>query len=132
MFGFSGNIGHLDVLKAELCSLLNGLKLAWEHGYRYLFCCTDSMNAKILIQDHSIDFHKYATIVQEIKDLLDLPWRVELLHTLQEGNVSVDHLAKVGATRQEKLCLFETPPPDLQVLLPGDAASVALPNGHPC
>lgn len=131
LVGFSGHIGHSDVLKAELNGILNGLKIAWERGYRNLLCYTDSMNAKTLIQDQSIDFHRYATIVQEIRDLLNLPWSVDLLHTLREGNMCADHLAKLGATCDTKLLIFENPPPDLQVALAGDAAGIFYPRGYP-
>lgn len=129
--GFSGHIGHSDVLKAELLGLYNGLKMAWDRGHRELICYTDSMNAKILIPDHNIEFHRYATIIQEIRDLVVLPWSVELLHTLREGNMSADHLAKLGASGEEKLRVFESPPPDLQVLLASDVAGVLFPRGYP-
>lgn len=131
IYGFNGHIGYSDVLKAELLGLLNGLKLAWDRGHRNLRCYTDSLNAKILIQGQSIAYHKYATIVQEVRDLLALPWHVDLQHTLREGNMCADHLAKMGAAGREKLRTFASPPPDLSVLLAGDAAGVTYPRGYP-
>lgn len=40
IFGFSGHIGHSDVLKAELLGISTGLKLSWERGIRELTCYT--------------------------------------------------------------------------------------------
>lgn len=89
------------------------------------------MNAKILIQEHNIQYHRYATVIHDIRDLLALPWSVALLHTLREGNMCADHLAKLGASGVEKLCVFDTPPPGLQVFLASDAARIAFPRGYP-
>lgn len=129
--GFSGHIGHSEVLKAELMRIISGLKLAWDRGFRNITCYTDSLVAKLLINEHNIEFHRFATIIQEIRDFLALPWTVELKHTLREGNMCADHLAKLGARSDVKLQIFETPPSDLHLLLTGDAAGVAYPRGYP-
>lgn len=131
LFGFSGHIGLFDVLKAELLGILNGLKIAWDRGFRDIICYTDSMNAMQLIKEQQADFHRYATIVQEIKDLLILPWKVAMHHTLREGNQSADLLAKWGASISDQLKIFEVPPPEMGLVLAGDVAGVAFPRGFP-
>lgn len=131
IYGFSGHVGHSDVLKAELLGIFNGLKISWEKGVREVTCYTDSMNAMTLIKEQQIAYHSYATIIQDIKDLLILPWKVDLQHVLREGNQCADLLAKMGASDDVKLRLFDVPPPNLCVTLAGDAAGVAFPRGYP-
>lgn len=131
LFGFCGHIGFSDVLKAELSGILFGLRLAWDRGYKTLICYTDSLNAKILITDQDITYHRYAAILQDIRDLMKLPWSVELVHTLREGNQCADLLAKKGAASEAGLQIFNTPPPDLKVSLIGDATGVSFPRGFP-
>lgn len=131
LFGFSGHIGISDVLKAELLGIFNGLKLAWERGIRNLICYTDSLIARKLITEQTEIFHRYASIIQDIKDQMILPWRIDLRHTLREGNQSADHLAKLGANTVEQLQIFEKPPLDLCSHLDGDAAGISFPRGYP-
>lgn len=131
LFGFSGHIGISDVLKAELLGIFNGLKLAWERGIRNLICYTDSLIARKLITEQTEIFHRYASIIQDIKDQMILPWRIDLRHTLREGNQSADHLAKLGANNVEQLQIFEKPPLDLCSHLDGDAAGISFPRGYP-
>lgn len=131
LFGFSGHVGISDVLKAELLGIYNGLKLAWDRGYRHLTCYTDSLIAKNLIVEHSDTYHIYATIIQDIRDLLDLPWRTELLHILREGNQCADHLAKMGAGDDANLRIFESPPLEMNLCLAADTAGVSFPRGYP-
>lgn len=130
-FGFSGHIDFSDILKAELLGISNGLQLAWDRGFRNLICYTDSLHAKSLITDQVIVYHRYASILQEIRDLLALPWTVGLRHVLREGNQCADHLAKFGANNAFVLKIFDSPPPDLYVCLSGDAAGVSFPRGFP-
>lgn len=119
------------MLKAELLGIFHGMRITWDRGYRNLTCFTDSLNAKILIQEQDINFHRYAAIIQDIRELMNLPWWVELKHTLREGNQCADQLAKRGAYSGEKLQIFTSPPSDLSASLGGDAAGVSFPRGFP-
>lgn len=131
IFGFSGHISHAEILKAELIGIFQGLNLARNRGIRILICYSDSMSALKLIADQHNSFHKYATITQDIKDLLALPWRVDLRHMLREGNQCADYFAKLGAASVEKLQIFEVRPVELRLCLSGDAAGTAYPSGYP-
>ena len=46
----------------------------------------------------------------EIKSWLSKEWHVSVSHVLREGNQCADHLAKRGASLEEKLVLLEEPP----------------------
>lgn len=119
------------MLKAELLGIYNGLKLAWGRGITKLLCYTDSLHAKILLTEKSETYHRYASIVQDIRDLLNLPWQADLVHVLREGNQSADHLAKLGAASNVQLQIFESPPLEMSLVLDGDAAGVFFPRGYP-
>lgn len=84
--GFGGFIGHSDNLHVELLAIPPILSL---------------YHAISLVLGPTLEFHRYATIVQDIKDLLLLQWDVRLLHTLHKGNHCADCLAKMGASSDE-------------------------------
>lgn len=65
--------------------------------------------------------HRDAALIWGIHELITRDWEVELLHTLREGNGSVDILAKMGAIQQEKLKLLPSPPAVLGDMLRVDA-----------
>lgn len=129
--GFSGFIGHSEVLKVELLGIYHGLRLAWERDFKEILCYTDSLCALKLIKEQHEEFHRYATIVQDNRDSMALPWKVELLHTLREGNQCTDYFAKLGANSDDKLRIFTHPPPGLRLCLVGDAAGTSFPWGYP-
>lgn len=61
-----------------------------------------------------------------IKSLLWRPWRVELQHTLREGNAPADFMAKLGPDFiSVQVVLFQAPPPGLDPLLLADRLGVA-------
>lgn len=73
LFRLSGHIDILDVLKVEFLGIFNGLNLAWRRGFRYLICYTDSLNARNLMTEQFEVYHIYASMIQDIRDLMVLP-----------------------------------------------------------
>lgn len=130
IFGFTGHIGFSEVL-AELLGIYNGLKLVWERRHRKVLYYIDSLNAKILIFEHDTTYHRYASILQDIRDLMSLPWAIDLCHSLREGNQCADILAKIGASSDNHLQISDSPPSELKACLVGDAAGVLYPRGYP-
>lgn len=57
--------------------------------------------------------------------MLAREWEVELISTLREGNMCVDHLAKSRAKQALHLQILEEPPEGLGSLLPADAMRLA-------
>lgn len=127
--GLNGHIGHSVILKAELLAILNGLKLAWERGFKVLYCYTDLMHALSLIKEQQGEFHRHATIIQDIRDLLAFPWKVEMHHTLREGNQCADFFAKLGASDTAKLRIFLSPPTRFGYLVSWGRSWGVLPQG---
>jgi hypothetical protein len=83
--------------------------LAWGLGITELLCYSGSKTVIKLIYDHINAWHHYAAIILNIKDLLARDCRVKVVHTLQEGNVCTDFLAKLGAHNLEAFCPIVVP-----------------------
>lgn len=123
--GFYGFLEDTNILHLELLAVYHGLRLAWERGARRVECQSDSLDAVTLVHSIPCSTHVYASLVWDIKDLLGRDWRVELYHTLREGNACADFLAKFGAHQSHDLVTIDHPPLELSLLLVADAMGVA-------
>ena len=110
LFGFYGSIGFAGNLLPELIAICQGLRLAWDRGFRCVLCESDSLEAIRLINSANSHHHHFQAVITEIKLWLAKEWRVLVSHVLREGNQSADHLAKLGASSEEKLVVLEEPP----------------------
>ncbi|GAU31243.1 hypothetical protein TSUD_149290 [Trifolium subterraneum] len=120
--GFVGNIGHSNILHAELLAIYHGLVLAWELDIKDLCCYSDSKTAIKLLSDHVNEWHQYAAIIYNIKNFLSRNWRVRLVHTLREGNNCTYFLAKFGARNPEAYSSIVVPLNGMSLLLLADAS----------
>ncbi|GAU47648.1 hypothetical protein TSUD_27720 [Trifolium subterraneum] len=126
--GFVGNIGFSNILHAELMALYHGLLLAWQLNIKELWCYSDSETAIKLITEPVDEWHHYAAILLNIKDILAREWRVNIAHTFREGNACADYLAKLGACNNEALSVMTNPPASLNLLLLADASGTWFPR----
>ncbi|KAJ1430287.1 Ribonuclease H-like superfamily [Sesbania bispinosa] len=55
-------------------------------------------------------FHRYATILAKISDLLRLDWVVQVQHVYREANFGADALAKLGVDQDQAFQIWESPP----------------------
>jgi ribonuclease HI len=93
---------------AELTAIHHGLQAAIDKGLTNLVCYADSQTSIDLILRDTPEFHIYATLIQDIKDLL-ARHNFPLLHTLREGNQCADVLAKRGAISVDALVIHDSP-----------------------
>ncbi|XP_024634605.1 uncharacterized protein [Medicago truncatula] len=126
--GFSGFIPEsTDILLAELTALHQGLLMAAAMGIEELACYSDSLLSINLITGRVSNYHVYAVLIQDIKDLLSVH-NFSVHHCLREGNQCADYLAKLGASSNE-VCLFHaTPPHELLDLIRFDAIGTLFPR----
>jgi ribonuclease HI len=68
--GFYGNLGVSNILHAELMTIYKGLLLAWELDIKELWCYSDSKTAISLITELVDEWHHYAAIIHNIKDII--------------------------------------------------------------
>jgi ribonuclease HI len=99
--GFVDNIGYSKILHTELLVVYHGLILAWGLDVKEMWCYSDSKTVIKLPNDPVNDWHHYAAIIHNIKELLLRDWRVKVVHTLREGNACANFLAKFGARNLE-------------------------------
>lgn len=127
--GFSGYIANSDdILLAELSAIFNGLHMVRALGITDFVCYSDSLHSVSLINGSPLKFHIYATLIQDIKDLLNLS-NTSVLHTLREGNYCADFLAKLGAASDSVLTTYVSPPEGLLLLIKNDAWGTYFPRG---
>jgi ribonuclease HI len=122
--GFFGNLGVSNILHAELMAIFKGLQLAWELNIRNLWCYSDSVTALKLISEPVDEWHHYAAIIRNIKEILNRNWHVVILHTYREGNACADFLAKHGARNNRGFTSIAIPPAGLNLCLLADASGV--------
>ncbi|MCI96878.1 ribonuclease H protein, partial [Trifolium medium] len=63
------------------------------------------------------EWHHYAAILNNIKDIMMRDWQVTVSHTLREGNACADYLAKYGAHNDEAFTTIASPPAGLSLPL---------------
>jgi len=88
--GFSGFIPNSeDILLAELSAIYHGLLLSRDMDIFEFVCYTDSLLCLNLITGPTMNYHIYAALIADIKDLLSSK-NTSIFHTLWEGNQCAD------------------------------------------
>jgi hypothetical protein len=109
--------------------------LFWLFLYLYIWPvrCTGKVSSVFnsrttikLITEPVDEWHHYAVILNNIKDILNRDWHVSILHTLREGNTCADYLAKHGANNNEVFSSIAIPPAGLNLFLLADACGTSF------
>lgn len=72
--GLFGSVGISNILHAEIQTLLIGIKLCWETGYRKLMCFFDFIHVVELVMKDISRFHHYSNLLELIQNYLDKDW----------------------------------------------------------
>ena len=123
IYAFSGSWVTTS-LKAELFVILHGLRKAWNDGFRFVQCESDSQLALNLILHNGNASHPYNALISLIRNCINQPWNVTFMHTLREGNACADWLAKHGATHEDNLTIWHACSPQLDTLVLADRIGV--------
>ncbi|KAJ1410831.1 Ribonuclease H domain [Sesbania bispinosa] len=126
IIGCNGSIGIVDNTHAELQGIRSGLQLAWNKNYRKIVYFTDSLHAIHLINEGDIAYHRYASLIREIRGLFRRDWEASIKHIFREDNYCADYLAKNGAKLDTHLQILEEAPAELKPLILGDALGIAF------
>jgi len=125
---FSGYIAATSgILFTELTAIHRGLLLAIESEIEVLVCYSDSLLSTKLVTDHVSNYHAYAVLIQDIKDILSSR-NFSIHHCLREGNQCADFLAKLRTTSNEEFFTHVSPPSDLLPLIKNDAMGIFFPR----
>ncbi|CAN1169620.1 Putative ribonuclease H protein At1g65750 [Linum perenne] len=97
LLAYSTNLGICSITRAELRGALEGIKQAWDAGYRRVEIQTDSMAAMAILTDNSARIsHTHALEVLEFRDWLRRDWEIRVRHVYREANFAADFLANQG------------------------------------
>jgi hypothetical protein len=68
------------------------------------------------------------TLMKKIRNLLDNPWEVHIIHVFREANRCVDMLANIGSEGISGFELFENPPARVRQIVDDDCRGVSFPR----
>lgn len=91
-----------------------------------ILCVSDSLHDINLMKHPSQEYHRYATIVENIRDFVKEDWSVQFVHSLREGNRCANYPAKLGPNSGTCISGVDSPPWDLLGLLVADVLSVPV------
>jgi len=128
MRGFHGNIGYSNILHVEILALIHGIQICWDEGLRDIICYTDFMHTIHLVQYADVSTHD-GNDIAIIRKYMAKDWTFQLRHTLKEGNMCADFLAKVGTRSTSDLLIVLNPPAELRLLLMADSMGVVYHHG---
>lgn len=108
--GFMKNIGRVDSLLAEICSIDLGLDLAWERGFKKVILESDSKQAIGLICDDVLTEHPMADLICETRERIEKHWEVVLRHCYRNENDAANWLATATSRASSGHRILESPP----------------------
>ena len=112
------NIGACPIIVAEIWGINYVLLLAWNKRFRQIMLEVDSSNAIDLINKEFNPKHPYASVINNVQQLLHSNWMVRV----------ADFLASCGHTVHLGVCFYDFPPTDLGAILRDDLARVSFPR----
>lgn len=110
-FNFGMNIGFCWVTSAELWGLFQGLRLAWDHGIRYLEAEVDSQCISQVISSTRPVLNVHLSLIIAIKELMNRDWWISIKHIYCEVNFTTDFMAKLVGSLPLGFHVFDKPPP---------------------
>ncbi|CAN1824284.1 Putative ribonuclease H protein At1g65750 [Linum perenne] len=96
LMAFTMNLGLCSITRAELRGAVEGIKRAWEAGYRKILLRLDSKAAISLLTGAKDTSHQHGMEVIEYRELCQRDWLIQIKHTYREGNHAADFLASMG------------------------------------
>ncbi|CAN1130098.1 Putative ribonuclease H protein At1g65750 [Linum perenne] len=96
LLAYTMNLGYCSITRAEMRGAIEGLKRAWEAGFRRIILQMDSMAAISLLFNGDEIRHQHRMETFEFQDLRRMDWDLVIKHTYREGNHATDFLASIG------------------------------------
>lgn len=126
--GFTINIGACPAVEAELWAVIQGLKLAWDKGFRKVRLEVDSL---VVVKDWLMSTNSCnnntSNLVFVCQQLLAQEWEVVINHVYRECNQAADFLANEALNHERGIEILQDPPAGILHLLSSDIMGI----GHP-
>jgi L1 cell adhesion molecule like protein len=126
--GFSHHLGSCNAYLAELWGVLDGLKLAYDRGFKKIALHIDSYVVVQTLQSDKDGSVVGWRVIHEIKRLLAMEWEVRICHSYREANTCADALANLGCDHEPGMRVYEQCPAWLSSLLLADAMGITTPR----
>lgn len=127
--GYAVNLGSCSILEAELWSILHGLSIAWNRGFRRIQVYLDSKIAVGLLSEGCYKTNACHALVKAIQDVHAGSGEILWKHTYREANQVADVLAKFGLSLDDQVRFFYVPPSFVCNALRVDAGGTFFPRG---
>ena len=110
---------------AELVAVWQGLKLAWDMGFKFIHLELDSMTVLNWLIEKTANFPtNIMPLILDCRNLLDRDWEVRVLHVYRETNACADALAKRGTHQHHALSVYSSCPSFVYVYYIRDMAGL--------
>ncbi|CAN1166059.1 Putative ribonuclease H protein At1g65750 [Linum perenne] len=97
VLAYTMNLGTCSITRAEIRGALEGIRRAWDAGYRRLEVQIDSQAVVALLSVTSSRItHSHALEVLEFQEWMTRDWEVKISHVYREANHAADHIASRG------------------------------------
>ncbi|CAI9095026.1 OLC1v1030878C1 [Oldenlandia corymbosa var. corymbosa] len=106
--GFLMNIGYCSITGAEMWGLYQGLKLAWDLGYREVEVEVDNLSVVQMLSEGNRQPGSHIGLLRAIKELLSRSWVVKVNHSHRKCNMVADFLASLAATNPGGLTYLDS------------------------
>jgi ribonuclease HI len=113
---------------AELWGIYEGLKLANRRGVMRIELGINSQVIAHSLQDMKNCSTLGCALMKRIRQLLDRPWEVQIIHVFRDANRCVDMLANMGNESINGMEFFENPPSRVVQILKDDIRGVFFPR----
>jgi ribonuclease HI len=118
-----------DALHAEMWGMYEALKIARSKGFSHLIVESDSKLLVDMVTNNWKINGVTPVLICRIRDMINLPWHVQINHTLREGNRCADWLASYSLTKDSFVSIvLEVPPRELQSILFDDISGAYMPK----
>ncbi|CAN1353255.1 Putative ribonuclease H protein At1g65750 [Linum perenne] len=121
---FSMNLGSCSIMRAELRSIIEGTKRAWNIGIRNLRTQSDSAAAVRMLTTPGLSGNQHDSLIQQFVELSSRNWRISIQHIYREANFAADFLANLGHSLDLGIHFFDSPDVALQYWLRFDNIGV--------
>ncbi|CAN1833322.1 Putative ribonuclease H protein At1g65750 [Linum perenne] len=95
-FAYTMNLGSCSITRAEMRGATEGLRRAWDAGYRRVVLQLDSQAAITLLNSDEGLYNQHGLEIENFRELRGRDWMVVTKHTYREGNHAADYLASIG------------------------------------
>ncbi|KAK2385847.1 heat shock 70 kDa protein [Trifolium repens] len=113
---------------AELWGIYEGLCLAQRRGVMRLEVRTDSQVIVQSLKNNTSGSSMGCALMKRIRNLLDGPWEVRIIHVFREANRCADVLANMGSEGTSEIDFFVSPPSRARQIVEDDARGVSFPR----